>query len=91
MKTNNRMSDPEFDELIEQFIERGEDKVTLPTFLSVMAEVAEQRKAHEVELTGSVVNGELIFDTPTRLPVAVNTIYVGDTKIVLKLRVGDAG
>jgi hypothetical protein len=81
------MNEEEFDALVEQFIERGEDKVTLPTFLRVMADIAEQRARREVELTGRIVNGDVIFDTPTPLPVAHNTIYIGDTKIVLKLRV----
>ena len=88
-KTIANMSEEEFGNLVEQFIERGEDKVTLPTFLSIMADIAEQRKEREVELSGRVVNGELIFDPPTPLPVAKNTIYVGDTKIVLKLQVAD--
>jgi hypothetical protein len=90
-KTITNMSEEEFGALVEQFIERGEDKVMLPTFLSVMADITEQRKTRELELTGCFVNGELYFDTPTPLPVGKNTIYVGDTKIVLKLRVGDEG
>ncbi len=90
-QTIANMSEEEFDALVEQFIERGEDKVTLPTFLSIMADIAEQRKEREVELTGRFVNGELYFDTPTPLPVGKNTIYVGLTKIVLKLRGSDDG
>ncbi len=37
------MNDAEFDTLVEQFIERGEDRVTPQTFLQVMTDVAEQR------------------------------------------------
>jgi hypothetical protein len=90
-KTIANMSEDEFDALVEQFIERGEDKVTFPTFLQVMADIAEQRTQREVALTGRVANGEVIFDTPTPLPVARNTIYVGDTKIVLNLRMRGDG
>jgi hypothetical protein len=86
-KTIARMSDGEFDALVEQFIERGEDRVPLSTFMQVMADVAEQRQAREVALTGRVVNGEVIFDTPAPVVVAKNTLYVGDTKVTLKLRV----
>jgi hypothetical protein len=80
------MNDAEFDELVEHFIERGKDRVTPQTFLQVMADVAAQRSQHEVELSGRVVNGEIIFDLPAPLPVATNTLYVGETKITLKLR-----
>lgn len=83
------MRNEEFDALVEQFIVRGEDQVTLPTFLQVMGDIAEQRQQREVELTGRVVNGEIIFDTPAPLPVGKNTLSVGDTKVTLRLRMDD--
>jgi hypothetical protein len=61
-KTIATMNEAEFDALVEQFIKRGEDRVTPQTFLQVMTDVAEQRSQHEVELSGRVVNGEVIFD-----------------------------
>lgn len=85
-KTIATMNETEFDALVEQFIERGEDRVTPQTFLQVMTDVAEQRSQHEVELSGRVVNGEIIFDLPAPLPVGASTLYVGDTKITLRLR-----
>ena len=36
------MSEEEFDDLIEHFITRGPDKIELPTFLQVMADLADQ-------------------------------------------------
>ncbi len=51
-KTIATMNDAEFDALVEQFIARSEDQVTLQTFLQVMTDVAEQRSEHEVELSG---------------------------------------
>ena len=60
------------------------------TFLQVMTDVAEQRSQHEVELSGCLVNGEIIFDLPAPLLVGRNTFYVGDTKIKLNLRVENA-
>jgi hypothetical protein len=81
------MPDAEFDELLARFIERGEDKITLPTFLQIMSDVAAQRKPHEVGLSGRLVNGEVIFDSPAPLVVEKNTIYVGDTRVKLNLRV----
>jgi hypothetical protein len=81
------MTGEEFDQLVEQFIERGEDKMSLPTFLQVMSDIAAQRKQREVELSGRLVNGEVIFDSPAPLVVDKNTIYVGDTKVTLNLRV----
>ena len=87
-KNWENMSEEEFGDLIEHFISRGQDKIELPTFLQVMADLADKKKQREVELSGQVVDGEVIFDSPTPIPVGKNEIYIGDTKIVLKLRVG---
>jgi hypothetical protein len=86
-KTIATMNEDEFNALIENFIERGEDQITPQTFFEVMADIAEERSQREVELSGRVVNGEIIFDQPAALPVGANTLYVGDTKIKLNLRV----
>ena len=50
----------------------------------------QERSQQEVELSGRVVNGEIIFDVPAPLPVGTNTLYVGDTKVTLNLRVESA-
>jgi hypothetical protein len=38
-----------------------------------------------------MVNGQIIFDTPAPLPVGANTVYVGDLKMTLKLRLHNPG
>ena len=87
-KNLENMSEEEFDDLIEHFISRGQDKIELPTFLQVMADLADKKKQREIELSGQVVDDDIIFDSPTPIPVGKNEIYIGDTKIVLKLRAG---
>ena len=67
------MNDAEFDALVDHFITRGEDQVPPQTFLQVMTDVAEQRNPHEVELSGCVINGEIIFDLPA--PLLVGTTW----------------
>lgn len=69
-KTITTMNDEEFAEMVEHFIARGEDQVTPQTFLQVMTDVDEERSQREVELSGRIVNGEIIFDLPALLPVA---------------------
>ena len=89
-KTIATMNEDEFNALIDGFIKRGADQMTPPTCLQVMADVAAQRSQREVELSGRVVNGEIIFDQPAALPVGANTLYAGDTKVKLNLRVEPA-
>ncbi|MDX2044103.1 MAG: hypothetical protein SF097_23015 [Acidobacteriota bacterium] len=81
------ISEDEFDALIDGFIEQGEAQISPQTFLQVMADVAAHRSQREVELSGRVINGEIIFDQPAALPVGASTLYVGDTKVRLNLRV----
>ncbi len=51
------MDETEFDALVEQFIERGADRVTPQTFLEVMTDVAAQRSQQEVDrLWGNKLN-----------------------------------
>ena len=76
-----------FNQLVDHFIAREDDRIEPSTFLKAMAEIERQRAVKEVELTGRVVNGEVIFDAPAPLLVGTNTLYVGDTKVTLKLRV----
>ena len=85
-ETFEELSVEEFDDLIENFINRGDDRIELSTFLEAMAEIEKEKTPRIVELSGEFANGEVIFDTPSPLTVQDNEIIVGDEKIVLKLR-----
>jgi uncharacterized protein with ParB-like and HNH nuclease domain len=84
--TFEELSVEEFDDLIENFINRGDDRIELSTFLEAMAEIEKEKTLRIVELSGKFTNGEVIFDALSPLTVQNNEIIVGDTKIVLKLR-----
>ena len=85
-ETLDDLSAEAFDQLIEDYIGRGDDKMELSTFFGVMADLEKKRKGHVIELSGKLVNGEVLFDRPSPLPVDRNQIYIGDRKIVLRLR-----
>ena len=55
-------------------------------FIGLMPELDAKRCSKVIELEGEIVDGRVVFDTPAPLSVLPNEIYVGDTKIVLKLR-----
>ena len=85
-ETFEELSTDEFNQLVDEFITREDDRIAPSTFLKAVAKLERRRTAREVELTGRVVNGEVIFDTPAPLLVETNTLYVGDTKVRLRLR-----
>ena len=80
------LSGEEFDQLIEGFIERDDDRIELSTFLEAMAAIEAQSLQQVIELSGTFDHGNVVFDSPAPLPVGRNEVTVGDTKIVLKLR-----
>ena len=86
-QTFDELSQEEFNQLINGFIEREDDEMELSTFFQVMKELETKRNTEVVELEGEIVDGKVVFDTPAPLPVQTNEIYIGDTKIVLKLRI----
>ncbi len=85
-KTMANMSHAEFEALVEQFIERGEDKVTLPTFLQVMADVAERRKPRGWEMNEMEVKrmGAQVTPYQDRLMEEVRTLNPQQMKKVLE-------
>lgn len=79
----------EFGDLVTGFIERGDDRIEPSTFLHAAAELDRKQGYSEVELAGRLVNGDVIFDSPSALPVGTNTLYIGSTKVTLRLRTED--
>ncbi|MEK7830050.1 MAG: hypothetical protein AAB401_03145 [Acidobacteriota bacterium] len=85
-ETIENLATDDFNRLVTDFIAREDDRIEPSTFLKAMAELERNRGIKEVELTGRVVGGEIIFDTPAPIPVINNTIYIGDMKMTLRLR-----
>jgi hypothetical protein len=85
-ETIQDLTTEDFNQLVEGFIAREDDRIEPSVFLKAIVELERKRAIKEVELTGQVINGEVIFDAPAPLPVEANTLYVGDTKVTLKLR-----
>ncbi len=71
-ETIGDLTTDEFNQLIDNFIAREDDRIEPSTFLKAVAELERKRAVKEVELTGRMVNGDIL--------------YVGDTKVTLRLR-----
>jgi len=66
------------------------DQVTPEAFVEAMGALEMYQRPRVVELSGIYSDGDVLFDTPMALPVQKNTITIGHTKIVLKLRLAGA-
>jgi hypothetical protein len=89
-KTIDEMTEKEFDFLLDDIVEARFDKVTPKAFLEAMNALEMYQRPRVIELSGTYTDGDVLFDTPTALSVQKNTIIVGQTKIVLKLRPAEA-
>ena len=85
-ETIAHLSTEEFKELVENFIQREDDRIEPSTFLKAMEELERQRGEKKIELTGRWENGEIIFDEPAPVPVGRNTIFIGEAQVILKIR-----
>ena len=85
-KTIDEMTEEEVDSLLDDITEAKFDQVTPEAFLEAMDALEMYQRPRAIELSGTYADGNVLFGTPTALPVQKNTIIVGQTKIVLKLR-----
>ena len=86
IKTIDEMTEEEFDSLLDDITEAKFDQVTPEAFLEAMGALEMYQRPCVIELSGTYADGDVLFDTPTMLPVQKNTVIVGQTKIVLRLR-----
>ena len=89
-ETISDLTTAEFNQFVETVIDREDDQIEPSTFLKAIAELERQHSVKYVELTGQMVNGTVIFDTPARLPVVNITFYIGDTKVKLILQMDNS-
>lgn len=89
-ETISDLTTAEFNQVVETFVDREDDRIEPSAFLKAIAELEHNHPVKSVELTGQVVNGTVIFDTPAPLPVVNNTFYIGDTKVTLKLQMDNS-
>ncbi len=79
----------EFDQLIEQFIEREDPNAMSAEALDQAARQQLERVATtRVELTGTIHEGQIAFDPPADAPIIVygNELVIGALRLVVNLR-----
>ena len=79
----------EFEVLVREFADRDSNDERNSTQQQTEGRAPEQRLHRVVEVTGTLVNGEIVFDAPgSSLPIRVdkNAIYSGELKIIVRVR-----
>jgi hypothetical protein len=83
----------EFDDLINAFINRSEpDTMSFAAFDQAVGRLAQEAIVETIELTGTVQDNAIVFDSAGVAPVAAqgNQIFVGGLRLVVRLRQPEA-
>ena len=78
----------EFDELLDHFIDAEDpNMMSFEAFDEAVNLQLDEMAALEVELTGTIRDGQIIFDTPIDAPILVhnNKIVIGGYHLVINL------
>lgn len=79
----------EFEKMVGNFIDREDPDAMSPTALDEAGRLElEQMAATNVELTGVIQEGQIIFDPPPDAPIVVhgNELVIGGLRLVVNLR-----
>ena len=75
----------EFDELIATFGSPGFHDLAPDAFFTALAAIDEEQPRETLELTATIIDGQLNFLEPAPLHAHGNEIQLGDKRLVIKL------
>jgi hypothetical protein len=84
-RTFKDLTNEEFRSLLENLDDEALTDLPDSTFFEALAAIDEAGRQQVVELTGKVLSGQLVLSGSGLLPVAGNTIRVGNQTIVITL------
>jgi len=85
-KTLDDLSAEELDTLLEDFIQRGDDEIDLPTFFDLLISRSQVPPPELVHVAARVENGQLQLLPTAGVQVRDNEIRVGSTRVVIELQ-----
>ena len=88
-KVLNGIEVTEFDQLIDQFIEREDpNAISFEALDKAVRQQLDKVTTASVELTGAIRDGQITFDPPANAPIIVhgNELVIGGLRLVVNLR-----
>ncbi len=73
------------DEQFEAYPARNDDALIGSQFFEILAEIERWRAQETIEVTLRLVNGRAQFEPSDHIRTQDNTLWVGDTRIVVKM------
>jgi hypothetical protein len=85
-KTLDDWSTEEWDLLLGEFIERGDDEIDLPTFFDLLTTRSQAPPPETVRVAARVENGQLRLLPAAGVQVRNNEIWIGSMRVVIDLQ-----
>ena len=79
------MTEKNWDEILNNFIEREDDQITPSKFFDILEEISDARVKRTIELKAKLVEGKLEFEPTSEVVVKGNEILFGSNRIVVNL------
>jgi hypothetical protein len=77
------MTADDLDQKFEAYLSRDDDALTGNQFFELLAEIERRRARSPIEVSLRVVDGEARFEPSDCARVQGNTLWVGDTRVVV--------
>jgi hypothetical protein len=82
-KTIDKMSDREFESILDQIGENDPDMIRLPDFMETLWALRAKEASKVIELNARIVNDHIEIEAPEGVAVHGNEVILGNHRIIL--------
>jgi len=84
LKPIDKMTDQEFEHLLDGIGENDPDMITLPDFMETLWALRSQSANTVIELTAKLIDDHIEIDAPEGVAVRGNEVILGNHRIILR-------
>jgi hypothetical protein len=90
-KTIDDMDQKEFEIMMDRFIERDFEEMSVETFFDLLARIDEEKRLYPLELDGEMIDGEVVLALPATAVTGVTIrndgiVLDGERRIIIHLK-----
>jgi len=84
LKPISKMTDQEFDHILDHIGEKDPDTITLPDFMETLWMLRSKNVNNVIELTAKLIDDHIEIEAPEGVAVRGNEVILGDHRIILR-------
>ncbi|MGH7596633.1 MAG: hypothetical protein ACREOI_09785 [bacterium] len=79
-----KLTDREFDHVLDQIGENDPDMITLPDFMEILWALRSKSVNNVIELTAKLIDDHIVIEAPEGVAVQGNEVILGNHRIILR-------